>query len=104
MRIKEFQDLMKDLYFSSDSKRGIHRTALWLVEEMGELMHQLKKPIETLKEPEVKENIGEEMADIIAWIGSLANLLEIDLESELNKKYPGKCPKCGKNPCVCNKI
>ena len=42
MQIKEFQQLMQDLYFHNDSQRGIYRTALWLGEEMGELMSELK--------------------------------------------------------------
>lgn len=100
MEISAFQKLMKDLYFSSDSQRGITRTALWLVEEMGELMHELKKPENQMK----KSAIEEEMADILAWTASLANLLEIDLAAAANKKYPGYCIKCGHNPCTCQKL
>ncbi len=37
MEIAEFQHLMQELYFQNYSQRGISRTALWLVEEMGEL-------------------------------------------------------------------
>ena len=34
MDISEFQKLMQDLYLTNDKKRGIHRTALWLGEEV----------------------------------------------------------------------
>jgi len=41
------------------------------------------------------------MADVIAWLVSVANLLNIDLESELKKKYPRVCPLCSATPCTC---
>ena len=97
--IQEFQDLMHELYFHNDSERGIHRTSLWLVEEVGELMEHLKHDEKTISDK--KDLISEEMADIYAWIASIANLLNIDLEAAVNKKYPNKCIKCEQNPCVC---
>jgi NTP pyrophosphatase (non-canonical NTP hydrolase) len=69
------------------------------VEELGELMHQLKKPENEIN----RESVEEEMADILAWTASLANLLEIDLNQAVEKKYPGYCIKCGENPCQCHK-
>ena len=99
MEIAEFQHLMQELYFQNDSQRGISRTALWLVEEMGELMHELKKPENDIN----RDAIGEEMADLYAWVASLANLLGIDLNLAIETKYPGYCVKCGQNPCVCQK-
>ncbi len=43
------------------------------------------------------EKIGSEMADVIAWLTSVANLLNIDLEAELLKNIPG-CVRCA-DPC-----
>lgn len=97
MNIREFQDLMKNLYFHQDNERGVEKTFLWLIEEVGELSSAIKRKGFN------KTSIGEEMADIIAWICSLANLLNIDIETALLQKYPGKCLKCGSNPCRCNK-
>jgi len=94
MRIKEFQDLIKELYFERDSKRGIDKTMLWLIEEVGELAEAIIK--------NDLNSIAEEMADVFAWLVSLANLYEIDLEKEVVKKYPGYCIKCGKKPCECD--
>lgn len=99
MDISEFQKLMRDLYFHNDSQRGIYRTALWLVEEMGELVREVKLTPEKIN----KSNVEEEMADIYAWVASLANLLDVDLNSAVQKKYPQYCPKCQKNPCICEK-
>ncbi len=98
MKISEFQKLMSELYIHQDSKRGLKGTFIWLVEEMGELAS-------LLKENKIdKEKISEELADIIAWTGSLANLLEINLEDALKKKYPYKCRKCDSIPCRCEEL
>ncbi|TFF96827.1 MAG: nucleotide pyrophosphohydrolase [Promethearchaeota archaeon] len=97
MHIREFQELIRQLYFSQDSKRGLNKNFLWLIEEIGELASNLKEEELNI------EYLGEEMADIIAWVCTLANLLDIDIETALSQKYPNKCPKCGSNPCICNK-
>jgi len=99
MKVSEFQKLMKDLYFHQDTKRGIEKTFIWLVEEIGELANTLKKGSEL-----DSKQISEEMADIIAWMCSLANLLELDLEKALFDKYPNKCIKCNSNPCCCSEL
>ena len=97
MRITEFQSLIKDLYFRQDYKRGIKATFIWLIEEIGELAS-------IINDPEINiEKASEELADIIAWTSSLANLLNIDLEDALLKKYPNICIKCKSNPCICGK-
>ena len=90
---------MKELYFHQDSNRGIEKTFIWLVEEVGELASTLKQGSQL-----DLNKISEEMADIIAWMSSLANLLEIDLEKALVEKYPNKCIKCNSNPCCCSNI
>lgn len=97
MKISEFQRLIKDLYFHQDYKRGIKATFIWLIEELGELAS-------IINSNEIdKSNASEELADIIAWTNSLANILEIDLEAALLKKYPNMCVNCNSNPCTCGK-
>ncbi|TFG17496.1 MAG: nucleotide pyrophosphohydrolase [Promethearchaeota archaeon] len=95
MRFSEFQKLIKELYFKKDQARGIKSTFLWLMEEIGELATLLKGTDLD------KEKISEEIADIIAWTSSIANLLDIELENALKHKYPNKCSKCNSNPCIC---
>ncbi len=95
MELSNFQKLIRDLYFQKDKKRGIQGTFIWLVEEVGELAHLLKN-----KELDLN-NISQELADIIAWTASIANLLNIDLQKAFAEKYPLKCSKCGQNPCNC---
>lgn len=95
MNIREFQTLIRDLYFEQDQKRGLKNSYIWLIEEIGELASVLKKPEINLDEA------SEELSDIFAWTTSIANLLNIDLETVLIKKYPNICIKCKSNPCVC---
>jgi NTP pyrophosphatase (non-canonical NTP hydrolase) len=95
MKIKDFQKRIKDNFFHKDSRRGGEKTYLWLIEEIGELSSAiLHKNI---------ENIGEELADVVAWTVSLANIYNIDLEAELEKKYPPFCKVCQSSPCKCSK-
>ncbi len=93
MRIREFQELMRKLYFSRDSERGIRGTYKWLTEEVEELGHALNS--------NNTEETEKEFADVIAWLASLANVKGIDLEAAALAKYPGTCPKCGHSPCEC---
>lgn len=92
MEIKEFQDLIRQIYFTRDVRRGPDKTFLWFLEEVGELTRAYRRK---------EENVGEEMADVMAWLVSMANLLGIDLETELLKKYGRVCPLCSSIPCAC---
>ncbi|MHA1238641.1 MAG: MazG nucleotide pyrophosphohydrolase domain-containing protein [Candidatus Odinarchaeia archaeon] len=93
MDIRDFQQLMLELYGSRDLQRGVNKTFMWIVEEVGELSKAILN--------NDNENIKEELADILAWLCSLANILEIDLEEAAQRKYPGKCIRCNSNPCKC---
>ena len=95
MEFAEFQDLIRTLYFAKDQARGPLGTFTWLVEEVGEVADNLKR-----KEVNV-EALGTELADLIAWTFSLANIYGIDLEQAVLEKYPRKCGKCGQIPCAC---
>ena len=70
---------MKELYFQKDSERGLYATFTWLVEEVGELAEALLS--------NDKSAIEEELADVIAWAFSVANLTNVDVEEALRKKY-----------------
>ncbi|MHA1479586.1 MAG: MazG nucleotide pyrophosphohydrolase domain-containing protein [Promethearchaeota archaeon] len=97
MKISDFQDLLKELYLQNDLNRGVNSTFIWLIEEIGELATLLNSiDID-------KKKVSEEIADIIAWTISIANILEIDIEKALSDKYPNKCKKCSSSPCTCEK-
>lgn len=91
--IREFQNLMRRLYFIRDSKRGAKATHDWLKEEVDEL-HEAIEGIN-------KEGMAEELADVLAWLASLANVLGVDLEEAALSKYSVNCPKCDSSPCIC---
>ena len=93
MHINEFQKMMKHLYFERDYDRGTVGTLDWLVDEVEELR-------EALKEGDMKA-AKKEFADVLAWLASLANVVDIDLEKAAISKYDNKCPKCGLSPCEC---
>ena len=93
MHIREFQELMRQLYFHRDSERGVKGTSDWLADELEELREAL--------DGSDKKATEKEFADVIAWLASLANITGIDLEKAALKKYDGKCPKCQHAPCQC---
>jgi NTP pyrophosphatase (non-canonical NTP hydrolase) len=84
---------MVTLYGDRDQKRGVERSLIWLQTEIGELLEAyLKEDLDSLEE---------EVADVFAWLCSVCNLLDIDIETAAWKKYPSCCPKCGASPCKC---
>jgi NTP pyrophosphatase (non-canonical NTP hydrolase) len=93
LHISEFQKMMHRLYFHRDSKRGTVGTYNWLVDEVKELGEAL--------ESNDKKALEDEFADVIAWLASLANISNIDLEKASLNKYGNKCPKCKHLPCQC---
>ena len=78
MHIREFQEMMRHLYFHRDSERGVKGTYNWLGDELRELREALKG--------DDKEAIEEEFADVIAWLASLANITGIDIEKAAIEK------------------
>jgi NTP pyrophosphatase (non-canonical NTP hydrolase) len=93
MHISEFQAMMRQLYFHSDSERGARGTYAWLVDETRELGDSL--------EGKNKKELENEFADVIAWLASLANVVNVDLEKAALGKYSNKCPRCNRSPCQC---
>ena len=84
---------MRELYYEKDTKRGEGKTMRWLASEVDELKDALLKNDERA--------IKEEVADVVAWAVSIANLRDVDVEKALKEKYPNLCGYCGKSPCVC---
>ena len=77
MTIREFQDFIRRQYYSTDSARGTPGTFLWFVEEVGELASALAGKDQSNKE--------EEFADVLAWLCTLANINDVDLERAIEK-------------------
>ncbi len=59
---------------------------MWLVEEFGELATALQEnaPGKT-PTPQQRDNLAEEFADVIAWLTTIANINNVNLEEALTK-------------------
>ena len=86
MEISSLQKIIKERYFKTDNERGLYHTALWFHEEVGELSSAMASGDQ--------QNAKEEFADVLMWLLTLANLMEVDME-EVVRDYlndPGKLP------------
>jgi NTP pyrophosphatase (non-canonical NTP hydrolase) len=87
MLISHFQQHIRDRYFATDSARGAPATFLWFVEEVGELAHAVAKHQRGERSEDDHQNLEEEFADVLAWLATLANILDVDLTAALKRKY-----------------
>lgn len=92
MELGELQRTLRETYFERDSKRGADATFRWLTEEVGELAKALRH-----RDP---DELAHEFSDVLAWLASLANLTDVDLERAV-ERYANGCPRCGASPCRC---
>ncbi len=84
LTIAEFQDLIRQRYFPTDSARGAPGTFLWFTEEVGELAEAIARHE---RGDDCQDNLEEEFADVLAWLNTLANITEVDLTKAIAKKY-----------------
>ncbi len=94
MTLSELQEQIRRTYFERDAKRGLERTFLWFVEEVGELARLLKSDARDTQALQV------EFSDVLAWLLSVANLAGVDIEAAA-QRYANGCPKCHASPCQC---
>jgi NTP pyrophosphatase (non-canonical NTP hydrolase) len=94
MQIAELQDVLRRTYIDRDSARGPDGVFRWMVEEVGEVARAMRT------EPRDVAALEHEFSDVLAWLGSLANLLDVDLDRAAGR-YAAGCPKCGAIPCAC---
>ena len=74
---------MEELYGEGDRERGVPSTVAWLAEEVGELAQAVRKG--------TKEQQLHEFGDVLAWLSSLANQMDIDL-TEAAQRYVDNPP------------
>lgn len=82
MHVREFQEIIARKYKERDLERGVSRTFMWFIEEVGELSTALVSGD--------RVNAEEEFADVFAWLCTLANISEIDLETACRKYTENK--------------
>ena len=78
VNLRDFQQLIRDMYHEKDVARGIDGTFMWLMEEVGELASALRDGTQ-------EERLGE-FADVLAWLATIANVAEIDLSEAVARK------------------
>jgi NTP pyrophosphatase (non-canonical NTP hydrolase) len=93
LSIADLQRHIHQMYYEKDVARGADGTFMWLMEEIGELAAALRG--------DDRENLAEEFADVIAWLATIANVADIDLNAALQAKYGRGCPGCARLVCEC---
>lgn len=91
--LAQFQKLIREMYFEKDLARGAEGTFMWFMEEVGELAAAIRSG--------TQEERAAEFADVLAWLITIANVLDIDLTAAVMKKYGAGCPGCGAFVCTC---
>ncbi len=90
--LAQLQENMDAIYGARDRARGIPATVAWIAEEAGELAKAVRKGTHA-------EQLHE-LGDVLAWLASLANQLDLSME-EAVARYADGCPRCGATPCAC---
>lgn len=94
LTIEELQRIIGGMYGAKDEARGDAATFLWFVEEVGELATALRE--------DDNDALAAEMADVLAWLVSLANIRGVELGAAVRRKYGHSCPGCQSVPCQCD--
>jgi NTP pyrophosphatase (non-canonical NTP hydrolase) len=93
--LSRLQQLIRDTFGAKDAERGVEGTFMWFMEEVGELSAALRNGSDAER--------AAEFADVLAWLATLANVAGVDLETAVQAKFGGGCPKCGQIPCICHR-
>ena len=111
--INDFQLLIRNMYLEKDAQRGVAGTFMWLAEEFGELASDLRAyeqqhfaavngESDGSDLAALKENLAAEFADVLAWLTTIANVVNVDLADAITTKYGAGCPGCHKMVCCCD--
>jgi NTP pyrophosphatase (non-canonical NTP hydrolase) len=92
MQLSDLQATVERTYGAQDRARGVPATIAWIAEEVGELAQAVRKG--------TRAEQLHELGDVLAWVASLANQLELSLEDAVGR-YRDGCPRCGTAPCAC---
>src|SRR5258706_4816065 len=87
--LDDFQLLIDATFGERDRARGVPSSVAWLAEEIGELAQAVRKGSH--------DDQLHEFADVLAWLASLANQLDVNL-AEAAHRYANCCPRCQSIP------
>src|SRR4029079_6366373 len=89
VHLDEFQHVIEATFGERDRARGVPSSVAWLAEEVGEFAQEWRN---VSHEQQVHE-----FGDVLAWLTSLANQLDVDL-TEAAARYANGCPRSGAKP------
>jgi len=81
------QEAMRRAYLERDRARGLYATFTWLVEEVGELAEALLSGD--------RRGLEEEIADVLAWLLSVANMVGVEAARAFQGKYAKDLEEAG---------
>jgi NTP pyrophosphatase (non-canonical NTP hydrolase) len=89
MELKDLQKKADEIIDKIDNKlnckHDINSTFMHLIEEIGEVAGELNKP--NIRGENInKEELGDELVDVLFFISRIANLKDIDLEESISNK------------------
>ena len=73
--LADLQREIADTYLARDRARGVPATVAWIAEEVGELAQAVRKG--------TREQQLHELGDVLAWLASLANQLDLSLDDAM---------------------
>jgi len=86
--LTELEDWARNRYHKYDIARGIDKTFVLFIEEVGELATAIAR--------RDNSNLREEVGDVLMWLMSLANLSDINVQECVNEyiaRNSGTTPK-----------
>jgi len=78
-----------------DERKHMDEAIALHTEEVGELAGELRE------RDRDRKNLEEEFADVLAWLATIANVVDIDLTQAITNKYGTGCPGCQQWICIC---
>lgn len=98
LTLADFQQHIRQRYYTTDKARGTPGTFLWFIEEVGELATALHRSAGQggpgVAAKKRGQNLADEFADVLAWLCTLANINDVDLAAAVQRKYlTGPGPK-----------
>lgn len=106
--ITEWCKHLETVYGVKNGAQGIFFALMRLGEELHGIEHILlndsRQPDTSLTE--LRRRLTEEFADVLAWIFSIASLLELELNlgEFVDIRYGDACSRCKKRPCQCGRF
>lgn len=94
--LDELQNGVNDVYFNRDLKKNDSSILMDLIASMGELSKSLRRNEKLI--------INHSIAKIFTHVLRIYNKKHISASESLWSIYPGYCPYCASNPCICASV